>query len=72
VAEFFVRSAPSLIRLSDAASAHEAAEIYLEQPAPVASQPPACFVQATGGQEAPRMDDTAVEFWPADSAETSA
>ena len=69
MSEFFVWSRPGLINLIEAENEQDAAEEFLGQPAtraPILDEPPACFVQITGGLNAPRMDETAVEFWIVD------
>ena len=71
--EYFVWSRPGLINLIEAENEKDAAEEFLGQPvtkAPVLDEPPACFVQLTGGLDAPRMDGTAVEFWISDEDPT--
>ena len=67
--EFFVWSRPELINIIEAESEKDAAEEFLGQfvtKAPVLDEPPTCFVQSTGGLDAPRMDETALEFWVID------
>jgi hypothetical protein len=64
--EFFVWSRPEMVDIVKAESEQDAAEEFLGQPvtkAPVLDEPPACFVQATGGLLAPRVDGSTVEFW---------
>jgi hypothetical protein len=55
--EFFVWSRPGLVNIIEAESEQDAAEEFLGQSvtkAPVLDEPPACFVQKTGGNRPPK------------------
>jgi len=64
--KYFVWSVPSVFRIIEAASEHDAAEMFVGRELtsiPTLNALPVCFVQSVDGERAPNQDGVIVEFW---------